>query len=274
MLLVVICALGTCLNIIAISYNIQRQKFRKPYDVAYLNLGSADLLFSLVGLLFYGIFLCLKSENSLAVHCWIVDILVGQYFQLVDAIAVLPIVFDRLIAVLRPLKYKQNTVYLWVITFTWTLPALWLTINFCVVYKGRLYPKISKAAQSKADVFYSIEATFFYFLPTIFNIICFLLIIRSLMTSRHKTRVYVNVAKAVLTIVIFCASWIPSIVGRYTINDDMEHAYFYYPFSRFFWLNTVADPFLYLIPTHCIVHLLRSVEIKPEKFHVRYIKSL
>ena len=251
---VTITSIGVVVNFAAITTLVLSPQRAPSYQNVYLNLAIADFLFSLRRLI--RDVLCWNSREGV---CLILRFILDKVMMNINLLCVIPVITDRVMAVLYPTLYCSrchSNLSRGLIIMCWLLPLGWITIEIIVI-RGRIIT-LEYVQEDKLTVFLVAEAIFFCVIPTLFNITSFIFIIRYLWKSRKSsTRVlsfYITVAKGLLISLLYTLSWLPMVVmfQVHAVNHPQAFHYLY--------LNTIFNPFLYLIPNRYIESFLLKLK--------------
>ena len=230
----VVAGVGLACSLSAIVYMIARKRYRKSFEVSYLNLAAADCILCLLVITMLG-----SEREDYAIRS-------KTYSRQCDLLAIVPIACDRLYASFRPLSYDRSLKFvLFVCSFCWTIPAILNPICFDII-------------QDVYDAYFiyrKTEIVFYCITPMMFNLIAFIVVLRRLRTTSRKSHqaFYLNTVRAIIVTIIFAVSWIPGEVA--ILMEDRDRFYKVY---FFYQINAISDPFLYLIPNQ----LLRKIFAK------------
>ena len=246
-----VCVLGVSLNTCTLSFILYRRQYHRSYHIACLNITVLDLSYAIMGLTYYVILACTAVTTTTA--CEVSQYLCNEFFQLVDLTCIVPLVVDRFVAVMQPLRYKTSRLYLYVMVGLWNLSVFWCIMFFLFALNLKS-GNLELVNDDIAKKFYRAEVFLFCIFPTIFNLSSFALIIHILNKTGVKRRLNLLICqvKVILTTLIFFLSWCPP-----TITFHLLKGRPYKNLLAFFYLNTLTDPFLYLIPNSLIIKALR-----------------
>ena len=242
---------GTLLSGAALCYCMFKGWFKKPYIVAYLNLAISDFLLSAE------VFLnTLTCEPPVSHACEIFYYGLSRLLRNVNLLSILPLVVDRVIAVRFPLKYKNDShkrINIILIVHCWLLSGIWLLTQYFFVMKPPL--RYSQTDQKSLYITLMTEFMIFMMLPSLFNILSFIIVIAYIVNQpvMHHMNVIITVMKALLCVIVFSVSWIPMFVTYITEG---------YPrFMILHNLNTITDPFIFLIPNEYFKKIITRVRM-------------
>ena len=249
----IIALIGLAMNTCAIIYMCSRKRFKKSYDIVYLNLAITDLAFAISGVLYFLIWDCEDGEDM---TCKIWGNFFGQFIQLINQLSLLPLVIDRLQAVIYATEYNSSKRYRLVLSTCWITATIWILLYYIFASKDDI--EVNKKI---SPIFHKAEIAVFYILPTIFNIISFVFIFHTLSKyrsniPRKRINLIINVAKAFLTTIAFTSSWFPIFVNFHILGNLKPNLYIC------FYINTLCDPIFYLIPNQIIIKTISKVSVK------------
>ena len=239
---------GAFLSGIAVCYSINRRRYKNPFEVAYLNLSISDFIFS--SRKFLDTLLCEGHVTSQS--CIISYFVLARILWNSNLLSILPLVVDRAIAVLYPLKYKTTShkkINIALIVSCWVLSSVWWLSQYLFVMKPPLsYKKSDKRLKS---ITWYTEAVIFMILPSVFNCLSFIAIIYHL----HKRAVIrrmsmiITILKSLLCTILFTVSWMPIAISA--LKEGKARL------QIFLYINTITDPFIYLMPNRYVKRVIQ-----------------
>ena len=267
---------GSALNFIVIIYIFIKRRYKTSFSRAYLNMAIADFLYASSSLLFQ-----LHPGFQVQSHlgCQI-NILLINILTIADLLSIVPITTDRFVAVLLPIRYKQKSHVITMATITmlcWITPMLIESAR--AIYHSRItedgsFVKIvnNMCQINGRDPLSKKLNTVKHFLamplPLLYSTTSYGIIIHKLSRNNshqrwHFTKAQLNliicVVKAILTTLIFTASWSPvflisnGIVG-YDTQESLDIAF--QKAEILLLLNTLSDPLIYLVPNDVIIKII------------------
>ena len=260
---IVICTLGFLANLGVIIFVIKKKLYKRSFNICYLNLAVADLTFSISGYLDFLLspnFLPPNLLENLPLYVFsnIMTRLINNYIQIVDFWAILPLTIDRLHAVARPISYKSVKLYKIYIAAAWILPFIYAITRSMVAYRGFTSPCDPQcfARRSRFFIFYTL---IFGVIPLMFIVVTFTYILVTVNKSSFRTlQQKVTVFRAVATVLLFSASWVPL-----SIAVNILKVPWWRSLLPMLYLNTITDPLVYMTPNSVLVLILNMRIKKP-----------
>ena len=258
------CLLGVQMSVFIINILMLVAMLRKqkcPNHIAHLNLCIADLLYAVGGI--PGVAAVLKdkdidydahTQNFYERNAVLAKVIIGVIsgLQYTVFLSLTPIVYDRIIAVMKPGFYqtvrhrrltKLAVVLCWV--FGFGFPAISLAIYPLMKYHELVY---------QPSYYLMIILLIFCFLPFVFTVIGMSVVIALLVKKRpNNINLIITVVKAILIIFFFTVSWLPwsmnVLVSKQVLQNSVSEN-----ISKItlLYVNTITDPLLYLLPNKLI----------------------
>ena len=268
---------GSMLNFIVINYILIKRRYKTSFSRAYLNMAIADFLYASCQL-FFQLHPGFRVQSHLGCQ---INILLINILTIADLLSIVPITTDRFVAVLLPIRYKQKSHVITMATITmlcWITPMLIesaraiyhsritddgsfvvIVNNICYVNNGR-HPLSKKLNTVKHFLIMP--------LPLLYSTTSYGIIIHKLSRNNshqrwHFTKAQLNliicVVKAILTTLIFTASWslmflVSNDIIAYDTQESRDLAF--QKAEILLLLNTLSDPLIYLVPNDVIIKLI------------------
>ena len=233
---IVISSCGAALSSCAALFIIMKRLFLKTHRAACLHLFITDFLFASTGILLTA----MKTDKKL--------IPFSKAATLVDLLAIIPVVLDRVIAVKTPLLY--GTPRHWKVSF--------ISYALCWVIPGS-YTAATEAIKMPFSKVLYLDLLLFMVTPTALSIISFSLVIHTLATTKMTNRNVSQLVTSIKSIVItsfFVISWLVPVVelfGNTTKRRPPPKLGFMY------YLNSITDPLFYLVPNSFIINRINKI---------------
>ena len=193
------------------------------------------------------------------------EVYLYSLFQSAVLLALFPLIFDRIIAIRRPLLYSTFKHKIYVIVF---IVACWVIAGSYSLVVALVATQNDFTKLFLSRTVYSVAwISVFCLCPLFYNIISFCFIISYLkknlaQRSSGQTILVVNTVKAILTTFFFTVSWLPLAFSIIVFNNLLSRKYSYSIFQYIFlYMNTVTDPIMYLLPTCTIRKLVQFCRI-------------
>ncbi|KAL5254478.1 hypothetical protein ACHWQZ_G014051 [Mnemiopsis leidyi] len=256
--------LSTLVNSLIIVHFVAKKKYRKSHHMTYLNLAVADLCISVYGVAIRGpaIYEGIKSSTM----C-LGSLLISSFLTMVNFASIVPLTYDRVVAVLYPYRYnnqshrKQLKIF---ISLIWMGPGLViLAINIFTLAEDMTFSNYCNETSyctfgSWGPIFIYFLAACFYILPLLINVVSYTAIIHELKNRRSGFRNLQISLRAIAVCVVFTMSWVPHFTF-FMIWKLRTNPHIMWISQVFLYLNAITDPVLYCFSLSAIKPCIKKM---------------